>query len=367
MISIASHYISFAKRMRIERPWVWRIMCKLVEPLRFKGMPEEECEKILNQVHPDIHSSSRATNPPSTNEVDVQIIVPIYNVERTLAECLESILSQQTKYSYKVTIVNDGSPDNSLAVAKRYESDPRVHIICQENKGLSGARNAALRHMCGKYVLFVDSDDRLTAGAIEALMSAAFDHPDMDIIVGGYNEIDLNGNFIKTIKTNTAFPEESSVGYPWGKVMKSEIWEKLQWPEGYWFEDTLLVFSLYQYGKIGSISQIVYDYRINPEGIVGKSLGMPKILDTFYITRSLLSDFAKTNKTQKFFEEFLSQVLMNRNRLTSLSDESIHRNVFFQTCALSDCYFRNMRSVKKEYKFLCIALQKRNYILYSIV
>lgn len=365
MFDFSSRYISFAKRMRIERPWLWRLMCKLVEPLRYKGMSDEECEKILNQIYPDVHSTSMASNPPSTNEVDVQIIVPVYNVEKTLAECLESILSQQTKYSFKVTIVNDGSPDNSLAVAKRYESDSRVQIICQENKGLSGARNAALRQMCGKYVLFVDSDDRLTPGAIEALMSAAFDHPDMDIIVGGYNEIDLQGNKKKTIKTKISFPDEIPVGYPWGKVMKSKIWETLQWPEGYWFEDILISLSLYPFKKKGSISDIVYDYRINPEGIVSKSAGNLRIIETHYITRQLLIDNAN-KRLPDVFEIFFQRVIrLNKGRLETLHNEDIATAAFYQLCNLQDKYLSGMKVLY--YKQLFTAIKNRNYILYSII
>lgn len=366
MSNFASHYISFAKRMRNERPWLWRLMCKLIEPLRFKGMAEEECEKILKQVHPDIHSTSKTSNPPSTNVVDLQIIVPVYNVERTLAECLDSILSQETEYSYKVTIVNDGSPDKSLAVARRYEADPRVQIICQENRGLSGARNAALRQMCGKYVLFVDSDDRLTEGAIETLMNAAINHPDFDIIVGGYNEIELNGDYIKTVMSNYSFPEKKPVGYPWGKVMKSAIWEKIQWPEGYWFEDTILAFCLYKQFTVGSISNVVYDYRQNPQGIVGLSKGKPKNLDSFYITRALLKDCLDILQRQDLLDIFFSQVLMNRNRIDTIGSIELNRAVFFSTCNLFYSFLGSIE-IKNENKLLLSALRNRNFILYSIL
>lgn len=358
------HYISFAKRMRSERPWVWRLMCKLVEPLRFKGWNAEKCEEILNRFHLDKQSTSLACNPPSTNEVDLQIIVPVYNVECTLAECLDSILSQETQYSYKVTIVNDGSPDNSLAVARRYEADPHVQIICQENRGLSGARNAALRKMCGKYVLFVDSDDRLTSGAIELLMDAAYRHQDMDIIIGGYNEIDLDGGFIKTIHTNTAFPEDNPIGYPWGKLMKSTIWEDLQWPEGYLFEDVLVPLVLYVKFKVGSISDVVYEYRINPNGIVGRSWGNSKTLDTFYITRQLVKEYKDLCNSERFQNAVLDAIVLNRGRMETFGNIRVSKAVFYLECHL---YSQTFREKSKQEEMKSLDLRHKNFIHYSIV
>lgn len=364
MYDFSSHYISFAKRMRNEHPWLWRLMCKLVEPLRFKGWSFEKCEEILNKVHPDIHSTSLASNPPSTNEVDLQIIVPVYNVERTLAECLDSILSQETKYSFMVTIVNDGSPDNSLAIARRYEADSRVQIICQENRGLSGARNAALRQMSGKYVLFVDSDDRLAPGAIENLMDATYEHQDMDIIVGGYNEIDLVGRYIKTIHTNTAFPEDNPIGYPWGKVMKSTIWEDLQWPEGYWFEDVLVPLVLYVKYRVGSISEIVYEYRINPNGIVGKSWGNPKTIDTFYITRQLVKEYKDLCDSERFQNAVVDAFVLNRGRMETFGNSCVSEAVFYLECHLYSETFRERNKLEDMDR---LVLRHKNFIHFSIV
>ena len=94
-------------------------------------------------------------------EYDLMIIVPVYNVENYLRECLDSILSQKTQYSFCVVAVEDGSTDGSAAILKEYESHDHVRVIYQENKGLSGARNTAMKEIVGDYVYFLDSDDRL--------------------------------------------------------------------------------------------------------------------------------------------------------------------------------------------------------------
>ena len=91
----------------------------------------------------------------------VSIIVPIYNTEKYLRKCVDSIL-KQTYENLEVILVNDGSPDNSLEICREYERlDSRVKVINKKNGGLSSARNAGLEICTGKYITFVDSDDYL--------------------------------------------------------------------------------------------------------------------------------------------------------------------------------------------------------------
>lgn len=91
----------------------------------------------------------------------LSIIIPVYNVERYLRQCLESCLSQDVpKSQYEVIIVNDGSPDNSQAIIDEYSSKyDNVRVLKKKNGGLSSARNAGLNIASGDYIWFVDSDD----------------------------------------------------------------------------------------------------------------------------------------------------------------------------------------------------------------
>lgn len=106
-------------------------------------------------------------------DCDVEVIVPCYNVERYVCQCLDSIISQQTHYSFFITIVNDGSTDSTRSHLAKYEHLTNVRVIDQSNTGLSGARNAGIRQAHGRYLLFVDSDDVLVPGAIDSLMRMA--------------------------------------------------------------------------------------------------------------------------------------------------------------------------------------------------
>lgn len=97
-----------------------------------------------------------ACNKPIDVSIDLSIIVPIYNVECYLEECLSSIINQVTRYRFEILCVDDGSPDNSIDILRKYEKNYSVvKVIRQKNRGLSGARNRGLDEATGKYVMFI--------------------------------------------------------------------------------------------------------------------------------------------------------------------------------------------------------------------
>ena len=103
----------------------------------------------------------------------ISVIVPVYNTEQYLAECLDSVLAQ-TFQDIEIICVNDGSPDNSAAILSEYaKKDPRIKVITQENKGLSAARNAGLAMAQGEWIYLIDSDDMLPSYALEVLYNIA--------------------------------------------------------------------------------------------------------------------------------------------------------------------------------------------------
>ena len=100
----------------------------------------------------------------------ISIIVPVYNVENYLEECLDSI-KNQTYTDIEVILVNDGSTDNSQAICEKYcKQDPRFHLINQENQGQSVARNRGVKESVGKFIMFVDSDDVIKRDMLQQLM-----------------------------------------------------------------------------------------------------------------------------------------------------------------------------------------------------
>ena len=115
------------------------------------------------------------------NEVMVSIIIPVYNVEKYLQECLESAINQTYK-NIEIIAINDGSTDSSLAILEEYASKyGNLKIVNQENKGMSGARNAGLKVANGEYIYFLDSDDFIDLNMIEECVVLA-EKNNLDII-----------------------------------------------------------------------------------------------------------------------------------------------------------------------------------------
>ena len=110
--------------------------------------------------------------------ISLSIIIPVYNVEQYLPRCLDSVLQQDIPYEeYEVIVVNDGSPDSSLAIAESYARRyPNVKVVTRQNGGLSAARNTGLEYAKGEYVWFVDTDDRIASNCIRYLCNYAKDN-----------------------------------------------------------------------------------------------------------------------------------------------------------------------------------------------
>ncbi len=131
---------------------------------------------------------SSLTSPSSAL---VSVVIPCYNQDRFLPEAIESVLAQ-THSPVEIIVVDDGSPDTTSEVAERY---PTVRCIRQQNQGLSGARNTGLRESRGKFLMFLDADDRLTTNAVQAHLECFAAHPDAGFVVGDIDRIHEDGSF----------------------------------------------------------------------------------------------------------------------------------------------------------------------------
>lgn len=125
----------------------------------------------------------------------ISVIIPVYNAERYVGKCIESVLGQNYS-NLEVIVVNDGSSDNSAEKIKPYLS--RIVYIEQKNAGGSAARNAGLRVATGEYVFFLDADDLLLNGSLKKMV-VSIEEEDADICIGGYTEIDENGKKTKDV------------------------------------------------------------------------------------------------------------------------------------------------------------------------
>lgn len=127
----------------------------------------------------------------------VSFIVPVYNTEKYLSRCLDSILAQ-TYNNWEAILINDGSSDASRDICDEYaRKDSRIKAIHKKNEGVSNSRNVGIDLACGDWLMFVDSDDEITPNALE-LLSIGFED-NIDMVIGGYEKIDEFGNNIYSI------------------------------------------------------------------------------------------------------------------------------------------------------------------------
>ena len=293
---------------------------------------------FLSQINPDGGASCLCRNEIASKEecVNLEIIISIYNTEQYVAECIESALNQKTNYSYRVIIVNDGSTDNSPAIINRYANDPHVRIIHQENRGFSGARNRALEHITGRYITFLDSDDCLPKDAVEKLLSKAYEG-DYDIVGGGYSR------FGGGRPSSEIIPAPGQLyGFPWGKVYKSHLWNHLQFPDNYWFEDTIFAMIVHDMAKKKTcIQEIVYKHRTNQNSISFKSVGKPKVIDSLWVTIKSLKDREKLGLPfdDRFRNRLIHQFKVNTCRIYTLGDKQVDQANYQASKELYECYY----------------------------
>ena len=229
----------------------------------------------------------------------ISIIVPVYNVEEYLEECLESI-RQQTFTDFEVILVNDGSTDSSKEICERFcQQDSRFKLVAQENQGVSIARNRGVRESIGEYIMFVDSDDVIKANILDVLLS--YMKADVDLVecnlVRNQEELHKNkpirvifeGNSTAAIIKCIALKE---VNYsPCAKLYRREIIEKVPFLEGVIYEDVYTGINfLKNIRKMLVIDLTGYYYRFSSNSIMTTSFN-EKNLDIFKVGNQLIESF----------------------------------------------------------------------------
>ncbi len=182
--------------------------------------------------------------------VNVSVIIPVYKVERYLAACLDSVLSQDFG-SFEVIAVNDGSPDACGEMLAGY-TDPRLRVITQENKGLGAARNTGIAAARGEYLLFVDSDDALLPGALSTLYGHAVE-TGADMVCFGMEYVNEAGQLLSTHRATEAgrqtlapadyLVEYAADSYAWNKLYRAALFTQtgIRFPARVWYEDLATV------------------------------------------------------------------------------------------------------------------------------
>ena len=232
----------------------------------------------------------------------ISIIVPVYNVENYLEECLDSI-KNQTYTDIEVILVNDGSTDNSQVICERYcQQDPRFHLINQSNQGQSVARNNGVAASRGEFITFVDSDDVIKSDMLQQLMR--YMDTGIDIVECDRTEAiqclneEKKDIHVKEFDSNEALYQCFNHGVSWSPVAKlyrRKIVEKVPFLENLIYEDFYTgIVSLKYIHKMRKIDYIDYYYRYHTSSTMNQTYS-EKNLDIFKVGEKLLEEFREDN------------------------------------------------------------------------
>lgn len=326
----------------------------------------------LQDKRPDKGESCVLQQPLGiAEEYMLDIIMPAYNVEKYIQQSIESVLQQKTKYSYRLLVVDDGSTDRTGLIADKYNDNEKVVVVHTENRGIATARNTALNMLNSKYLMFLDSDDRLAENAIENLLDCAIKE-NADIVEGAYSFIsEDSGRVLKKYmhKSGNINNSNELYGFPWGKVYRSLLFANVQFPNGYTFEDSICRHIIYPLShSICGIAEQVYEYRHNPKSIshvINK--GNLKGIDSLWITISLYEDRKKLGicDTAEYYEYVLKMIGITYRR-TKGADKSAQEAIFTVFSNFVNHNLGSYTTSKPDYRDLEYSLKHNDYGLYQL-
>lgn len=283
----------------------------------------------------------------------ISVIVPVYNVEKYVERCINSILAQS--YSdFELILVNDGSTDNSRELCSKYTGiDQRVKLIDKSNGGLSDARNVGYENSVGEFICFVDSDDFINNAMLYELWHNLCSY-DADISICSFKQLKENDEIkvekfseIVILDTDDCYSKiynSSCVGeftVAWGKLYKRELFHELRYPVGKIHEDEFVTYKLFSKSKrIVYTSAKLYYYLIRENSIMHSEFSL-RSLDRLDAYTERIDFFVSLNKmhlaglaSQRYIEKALEYyVLMSEN----ISD---YKDKCNQLRSLSNTYYR---------------------------
>ena len=224
----------------------------------------------------------------------ISVVVPVYNIEEFLPECLDSVINQSYT-NLEILVVNDGSTDDSLRVCNEYASkDERIQVISQENGGLSAARNTGIKIATGKYITFVDSDDYIHPDMIRVLYTKLMEN-NADMSVCQFTPVDENSAVIEGERYYAPFVVEGNGNCmreffmdtgiktcACGKLHRTAVFEQFMYPVGKYHEDVYTTYRIVDLcEKIVVCSEPMYFYRQRSGSIMHHSFS-PKHLDAVH-------------------------------------------------------------------------------------
>ena len=294
----------------------------------------------------------------------VSVVIPVYNVEDYLEECLESVINQTLK-DIEIICINDGSTDNSLNILEAYaENDNRIKIFSQENSGLSASRNHGKKLSQGEYIYFIDSDDYLELNALEKLYDMAMSL-DLDILIFKLINFDdgthekytsdyYEMSFLKPYEGKNFNYEnigeiilDVAVSIP-GKLFKNSLISSMKFSEGLIFEDNLFFAeAMLKAKRVSFLDKHFYNRRIRNDSIT--TTKTIKFADMIVISNKimdLLKEFGVYNQFKKRFLE--KKIYATYNRFSQVDE--VYKEEFFKR--IQEDFKKYEKEFKDDHVFL---------------
>ena len=301
----------------------------------------------------------------------VSIIVPVYKVEKYLAECIDSIIRQSYK-NWELILIDDGSPDSCGKICDSYAiNDERISVIHKENGGLSDARNCGIEKARGNYITFIDSDDFVSVNYLETLITYANIY-EADIVQCEYSrdrtQIDkqTEKEKITLLKGESILKDYLRFNKPCvlacAKIYKKELFDNLRFPIGLIDEDNFTTYITYYNAKVFvNVNTVLYFYRINQTSISNRPFDDNKfgILESTQAIRNYLDGKTNIFDSDVDYYEMRELVQIYNNAVKAHADKAYPiqmRDIKARLKVLS-----GDRALKKEMKYRIILFMLTNF------
>jgi len=300
----------------------------------------------------------------------ISVIVPIYNVEKYLRKCVDSIINQ-TYRNLQIILVNDGSTDGCLNICKEYVSlDNRVNIIDKKNGGLSSARNAGMKVAKGSFFAFIDSDDWILETAFEKMIEKQKIH-DADLVVcGKMNYIEKTNKYVhgNLFEQDIHCNKEDAIKLlllksvsAWNKLYKRSIFEDISYPEGRIGEDSHIILRiLNKCNNVEIIAEELYIYNVRANSIMSSPFKDKDI----HMLEDNVNHYIEINKNYKGiidvgeYNIFLISVIL-LNKISKLD----WKNVIKKSKYINECRMELKKIKKNLYNNQYVYLKLRIAVL----
>jgi len=281
----------------------------------------------------------------------VSVIVPIYNVEKYLEKCINSLLSQ-TLEDIQIILVNDGSKDNSGNIAKEYEKNnkDRVIYVEKENGGLSDARNYGLKYATGDFIAFLDSDDYIEKNAYEEMYNKAIEEN------ADYVECDFIWEFPNKIRIDKQYPYKNKKEMlsfvrvvAWNKLIKRQliIDNNLEFPKGLRYEDVEFTYKLIPFiNKFAYVDKPFIHY-VQRKGSIA-NVQNERTAEIFTVLDNVIEFYKKNNIYEKYRDELeynYARYLLcsSLKRMCKIKDKTIRKKLLTESWKRLNLNFPNWK------------------------